>query len=142
MVKMDRGKTVKVTGTSYAFTKLKAGPHTVTVQAFNNTGISRTVMSTFTIDTTAPSLSITSPTNGGTVPSSSVTVKWMASDSSGIAYYNVKLDNGAWIKVDATSYTFTGVANGKHTVTVQAVDNAGNTKSVVVKFTVKTLDTR
>lgn len=139
MVKMDNGRWIQVTGNSYTFAKLKTGMHTVTVQAFNNAGLSTTASSMFTIDVTTPTLRITSPIAGATVPSGTVTVQWSASDSvSGIAYYMVKLDSGAWVRVDdVNSYTFTGVANGKHTVSVQVVDNAGNAKTAMVKFTVR-----
>lgn len=79
-------------------------------------------------DTTPPTISITSPANGATVTSSSVTVTWTGSDSgSGINYYETRLDGGSWInKGTSTSHTYTGVSNGAHTVDVRAWDKAGN----------------
>jgi hypothetical protein len=47
------------------------------------------------------------------------------------------LDNGPSAKVDDSTYGFIDLANGKHAVTVQAFDNAGNVSLVMVKFTVK-----
>jgi hypothetical protein len=50
----------------------------------------------------------------------------------------VKLDGNSWITVDSgSSYTFNDVVNGKHTVKVQAFDNAGNIREASVRFTVK-----
>jgi hypothetical protein len=137
-VKLDGRRRIKVTVSSHTFTKLKNGLHSVTVQAFNNAGLSTVLSSSFIVDSTAPSLEITSPRNGATVHSNSVAIQWAASDSqSGIAYCMVKLDSGTWIKVDASNYTFSELSNGKHTVKVQAIDNAGNAKEATVKFTVK-----
>jgi hypothetical protein len=89
-------------------------------------------------DVTAPIVKITSPTSGAVVGKSSVTVNWTASDSSGVAYSMVKLDSGSFINVNsARTYTYSGVANGNHTLTVQAFDTTGNSKLVTVKFAVK-----
>lgn len=137
MVKLDNGRWIQVIGDSYTFTKLKAGQHTVTVQAYDGTQLCDEDSASFTVDMTAPSVKITSPLNGAIVSSSSVTMQWTASDSSGIAYHMVQLDCGSWIRVDGNSYTFDGLSNGKHVVKVQAVDNAGNVKEAAVKFTIK-----
>ncbi len=79
-------------------------------------------------DTTPPTISITYPTDGATVTSSSVTVTWTGSDSgSGISYYETRIDSGSWNNKGAsTSHTYTGLANGAHTVDVRAWDMAGN----------------
>ncbi|MEM2102623.1 MAG: caspase family protein [Candidatus Bathyarchaeia archaeon] len=87
-------------------------------------------------DTTPPTLTITSPANGATLTSSSVTVTWTGSDSgSGISYYEARIDGGSWInKGTSTSHTFTGIANGQHTVDVRAWDVAGNSAMASVMF--------
>ena len=79
-------------------------------------------------DTTPPTISITYPANGATVTSSTVTATWTGSDSgSGISYYETRMDSGTWInKGTSTSHTYTGLANGGHTVDVRAWDVAGN----------------
>ena len=72
--------------------------------------------------------------------SSRITVSWVGSDSaSGIEYYGVRLDESSWIDVGTNEfYTFTGIANGNHTIRVKAVDKAGNPTEVQVSFTVET----
>jgi hypothetical protein len=49
------------------------------------------------------------------------------------------MDNGAWITLSSTttSYTFTGLSHASHTVTVRAMDKAGNYRDVSVRFTVR-----
>ncbi|MEM3357085.1 MAG: caspase family protein, partial [Candidatus Bathyarchaeia archaeon] len=91
-----------------------------------------------TPDTTPPTVSIISPADGATVTSSSVTVTWTGSDTgSGISYYETRIDGGSWInKGTSTSHTYTGLANGGHTVDVRAWDMAGNSATDSNTFTV------
>jgi hypothetical protein len=138
LVKLDGRRRIKVTVNSHTFTKLESGPHAVTIQAFNNASLSTVLSSSFVVDSTVPSLVITSPKNGATVRSNSVAIQWAASDSqSGIAFYMVRLDDGPWVKVNHSTYTLGELAKGKHVVKVRALDNAGNVKVATVKFTVK-----
>ncbi len=91
-------------------------------------------------DNIPPTISITSPTNGTQVKSSSVQVTWTGSDAdTGIDHYEVKLDDGSWLDVGTdTSHTFTGMSDGSHTIHVKAVDGADNSKIALVNFTVNT----
>jgi len=56
------------------------------------------------------------------------TVYWSGTDgTSGIDYYEVRLDGGAWVyTVSSREYTFTDLSNGQHTAFVRAYDTAGN----------------
>ncbi|MHA1401542.1 MAG: Ig-like domain-containing protein [Candidatus Heimdallarchaeaceae archaeon] len=109
--------------------------------AYSGTG-TYTITVTLTLsgpDTTPPTVSITDPADGATVYSADVTVSWTGSDDVGIDYYEVRIDGGSWINTGTTtSYTFTGLADGSHTVDVQAWDAAGNSGSDTVTFTVDT----
>ncbi len=91
-------------------------------------------------DTTPPTISITSPSNGATVTNDDVAITWSGSDAdSGIDYYEVLIDSGSWInKGPSTSHTFIGLADGSHTAEVRAWDNAGNSNTDTVTFTVDT----
>ncbi|MCP8315321.1 MAG: pre-peptidase C-terminal domain-containing protein [archaeon] len=91
-------------------------------------------------DNIPPTLSITSPTNGTEVKSSSVSVTWTGSDAdSGIDHYEVRLDDGSWSGVGtALTYTFVNVPDGSHTIRVKAVDVADNSKIALVNITVNT----
>jgi len=81
-------------------------------------------------DTTAPTVSITAPPNGGTV-SGTVAVTANAVDNIGVVGVQFKL-NGANLGAEDTSQPYsvswdtTQVANGTHTLTAVARDAAGN----------------
>ncbi len=87
--------------------------------------------------TTSVSVSITSPSNNTTLNTQNVTVQWQG--SGGIDHYEIQLDGSSWINVGTnTSYTFTGLSDGQHTVTVRAYDSAGNYTSASASFTIDT----
>ena len=94
----------------------------------------------YLIDITAPTILITFPDPGYEARSSSITVEWTSSDDfSGISYYEIRLDGGSWINVGTnTTYTFTELGDGSHTVDIKAVDKAGNAKQETVSFIVNT----
>jgi hypothetical protein len=88
----------------------------------------------FMIDNTAPSISISSPTNNSTVTSSTVTIQYSGSDAnSGILRYWVSADSNATNAFinngTSTSYSFTNQSNGTHAYYVKATDNADNNSS-------------
>ncbi len=92
------------------------------------------------VDTSAPTVSITSPTSGSTV-SGTVSIAATASDSNGIAGVQFKLD-GANLGVEDTSspYSYswdsTGALVGSHTISAVARDTAGNTSTATSSVTV------
>ncbi|HUP31586.1 MAG TPA: S8 family serine peptidase [Gaiellaceae bacterium] len=83
-------------------------------------------------DTSPPTTSITSPSDGATV-SGTITVQASASDDVGVARVELYVDGGL-VGTDTTSpYTFswdtTTVANGSHSLQTKAYDAAGNVGS-------------
>jgi hypothetical protein len=90
-------------------------------------------------DTTPPTVSIAAPSEGETLTSSDISVTWTGSDNIGIDYYEARVVGGSWInKGTATSHTFTGLADGSHSVDVRAWDAAGNSGSDTVSFSIDT----
>src|SRR3989441_6426444 len=83
------------------------------------------------IDTTPPTVSMTSPLNGTTV-SSTITVSASATDNVGVVGVQFKLD-GANVGAEVTAAPYTlswntaTASNGLHTLTAVARDAAGNT---------------
>jgi hypothetical protein len=115
------------------------GAKTVYYQVSNVLGmVSPTYSDSIVLDTTPPAATITSPSEGEKIQSSSVTVSWSGSDGgSGLEKYEVKLDSGNWVsKGMLTSHTFAGVSDGSHSVYVKATDNAGNSKEFTKSFSV------
>ena len=98
-----------------------------------------------TIDSTAPTVSVTAPTAGSTV-SGPTTLTATAADNVGVAGVQFKV-NGANLGAEDTtapysvSWDTTTVANGPYTITAVARDAAGNsTPSAGVSVTVANAD--
>jgi hypothetical protein len=109
-----------------------ASTTTVKYRAFDNAGNAEAVRSQLIrVDTTAPTVAITAPSNGATV-SGSVKVTASASDAgSGIAKVTFYLDGSVLATVTSTPYSTQWntkkSTKGTHTLTAVAQDNAGNT---------------
>ncbi|MBM3261283.1 hypothetical protein FJY93_02590, partial [Candidatus Kaiserbacteria bacterium] len=129
---------------SYNTTSTANGSHTLTAvarDAAGNTTTSSPISVTVSNDVTAPTVSITAPSNGATV-AGTIAVNATASDNVGVVGVQFKLDGANLGAEDttspySTSWSTTGSANGSHTLTAVARDAAGNqTTSAVVSVTV------
>jgi len=130
-----------VTGNTWTFTPtvpLPDGPHTVTATATDAAGNTASDSNDFTVDTTAPAVTVTTPAEGSSTndstPTYSGTVE--AGATVVITVDGVVLGNAT---VTGTTWTFTPtvpLAEGPHTVTATATDAAGNTASDSNDFTV------
>jgi hypothetical protein len=116
--------------------ELLDGTHTVTVRHTDSSGNIGLDTATFTVDAAAPSISITSPANGSVTSDADPGVAFNVVDATAVtAQCRVDTDaltscNSPWIAPS--------LAEGAHTVTVQATDAAGNTSSATNSFTVDT----
>ncbi|HJQ71168.1 MAG TPA: S8 family serine peptidase [Blastocatellia bacterium] len=93
-------------------------------------------------DTTAPTVSFSSPAAGATV-SATVSVQVGASDNVGVTLVNLRVDGVLMAGDNTAPYSFnwntTTVANGAHNLTATAQDGAGNTSSATISVTVSNL---
>ncbi len=149
-----RVTTTPITQTTYSDTGATAGANTYMVRAvkLENTtsgsyynqsqGIFATASSTggsgsgntntnTLPDSTAPVISLTAPANNSTVSGSAVTLSANATDNTAIAGVQFKLDGANLGVEDKTApysivWNSTSVANGSHTLTAVARDDAGN----------------
>jgi hypothetical protein len=140
-VRLDSGSWINTgTSTSYTFNNVDDGAHTATVGAYDKAGNDQEDTVSFGVDITKPSVSMSSPSSGTTITSSSVTASWSGSDAtSGVDYYEVRLDGGSYVNVGLdTTYTFTGVGDGPHTITIKIDDKAGNYEETTTDFAVDT----
>ncbi len=106
-----------------------ANAQRICVSATDNAGNTTSSCSgTYKVDTANPTAKISA-----TVKQNNITVSASGSSDSGsgIKNYQYRLDNGQWYSSTSTSYTFSNVSVGSHTVYVQVVDNAGRTSSAV-----------
>ncbi|MDI3471803.1 MAG: hypothetical protein PWQ48_84 [Thermotogaceae bacterium] len=96
----------------------------------------QTVVSTAAILTVLqnqpPTVSKVSGPNG-TITQSSVTFEWTGNDVDGvIVHYEYRKDNGSWISISQTQYTWSGYSQGAHTFEVRAQDDDGAYSNVII----------
>ena len=105
----------------YGFTGLAEGSHTVYVQAVDNAGnVGVADSKAFTVDTTAPTTSISDVQVSGTAATVS-----FSSAASDVARFECRVDGGVYATCTSPKQ-YTALAEGAHTVFVRAVDNDGN----------------
>src|SRR5204862_250257 len=109
-----------------AYSAIADGSHTFQVKATDTAGNTGAAASyTWTVDTVAPSASITaSPTN----PSNSSAPSVSFSSEAG-ASFQCALDGAAFASCSSPK-SYTAIADGSHTFQVKATDTAGNTGTV------------
>lgn len=133
----------------YSFTYTPASPmgdgsHTVTVDASDNDGNAAEQKSTtFTVDTVAPSLNVTSPTDGLITNSASITVTGTTNDAtSSPVTVTVQLnsqDQGAvTVESNGSFSKAITLANGANVIVVTSTDQAGKSTSVTINVTLDT----
>ena len=88
----------------------------------------------FCIDTTAPSIIIESPSNIS-YKQNSVIVKYIVSDGTVRVYFDGLVNSTLF----PTGLTLTGLIEGGHNITIEAIDHVGNRRINTVIFTVDTL---
>ena len=120
-------------------TLTQSGEWKVCAYAIDNAGNRvDSVSGIYKIDKVSPEINITAPINGSYVNKSNVTVWWKGKDSlSGISNYEIYLDGNFVGNTTVNSYTL-NLVDGVHTIEVKALDNAGNSNSSKITFTVDT----
>jgi predicted xylose isomerase-like sugar epimerase len=118
---------------------LQPGVNVFTVTAMDAAGNSSTGAVRITLESGAPTISLTSPTTAATytTSSSSVALTGVASDASGIARVKWSTDKGqVGDAIGTTSWSIPAVtvASGTTTVTVTAYDNSGSASSVTLSI--------
>lgn len=120
---------------------LDEGGHVLEVRAVDRAGHTGTVAVAFSVDTVPPVLSVSVPAAGAIITTNRVEVAWEASDpTSGLALFEVQLDNGMPFVFPALtrSHVLAHVPDGTHSLTVSALDSAGNEETVSVVFRIDT----
>ena len=130
------GIAATVSGTSFTATgvSLREGVNLITATATDSGGGVGSGTVSVILDATAPTVSITSPANGATVSSPSVTVAGLVNDivTGTIGSNDVTVSvNGVAAQVANRSYSLNNVllVPGSNTITVVATDNVGHTSS-------------
>lgn len=118
------------------------GRHTYQLQAADAQGNIRTTSISFTLDTVAPALTVTSPAANAQLSAAPMIVGTVADSTSGLAAFEAAEDAGSFAAEtvgNAGSFSFpTAVtANGPHVVHLRATDQAGNVATLDVPFTLQ-----
>ena len=112
------------------------GNHTLTARARDAAGNSKTstaIAVTVSNDSTAPTVSISTPAAGTVVSGTTVSVSASASDNVGVVGVQFLLDGASLGAEDTTSpyaitWNSTSATDGSHTLSARARDGAGNTR--------------
>ncbi len=136
-VQLDGNPSIAVgTTTNYTFDGLSQSPHYVIVTVHDSISNTNVTSVSFFVDTSDPTVTITSPASGSYLNTSDVIIEWEGADEGmGISYYDVQLDGNPAIPVGiATSWTNLSLTETMHTVIITAHDGSGRTGSDVVSF--------
>jgi hypothetical protein len=110
-----------------------ANPHTIKVTGTDQVGNSATVMNTFTVDDTGPTLTISgAPANGTTVSSTTASLTFSIVPASEPTPFSFECKfNGAATFTACSNFTTSGLTQGTQTLQVRAKDRFGNIGGVV-----------
>ena len=114
-----------------SYSNLTDGAHTVTVTATDGQGNIGSDSVTWTVDTTDPVVTVTSPPLGLVIGPATMT--WTVNDATATTT-TCSLDGGPAVTC-AGNLTVSGAALTSHTVTITATDAAGNTGTATVSWT-------
>ncbi len=114
------------------------GTHSIAYYANDTFGNTNSATRTFTVDTTAPVVAITSPSNNANISSGTVDVAFTAIDlTKDATWYTV--DGGASTIVAGSSFSIS-LADGAHSIVVYCNDSLGQVDSDSVAFTIDATD--
>ncbi|HET6457362.1 MAG TPA: Ig-like domain-containing protein, partial [Nitrosopumilaceae archaeon] len=139
------GSTPTQSSTKYTGTPIAIGI-TTTLNAFaiDVAGAVGGILSQiYTIDTTPPTVTIISPSDGAILNTSIITINGNATDSgSGIDGLAVQIDSGAFNLATGTStwsFTTPVLSDGTHTINAKLTDNDANTQTTSSTITIDTV---
>jgi len=114
------------------------GHHVVSVTATDEAGNTATTTSSFTVDATPPTISITTPDDNEILDTNMVTASGTASDDTSVSSVTWSVDGGPVETASGMAdWSFsTKLSNGHHLMQVNATDAAGNTATATRVFTV------
>jgi hypothetical protein len=119
---------------------LSAGSNTITARATDAADNIKEASVTVTYnppDTTPPTITISTPTDGQEVTTQSITISGTASDDKGVSKVEIQVGSGSWQVATGTSPWSKSVtlSAGSNTITARATDAAGNIKEASVTVT-------
>jgi len=123
---------------------LTDGHHTFKIRAVDNSGQKDPTPALYrwTVDTEAPTSSISSATDGnknkispdGSTPSTSMTFDFSGNDTgAGVAHFECSVDGSSFTSCNSP-VQYDNLASGEHNLQVRAIDNVGNQGTSIASF--------
>ncbi len=121
-------------------TGLPEGLHLIELRAFDRAGNFVDATLHFGVDTTPPTVAVSSPAQDTIIVQPSVTIEWLTADAlSGVASCSVSFNGDTPVDVGGqTSIIFADLPDGAHDITVECTDVAGNIAQAAGSFSVDT----
>ncbi len=120
---------------SKSFPPLEDGVYYLHVRFRNVIGWGPTLHYKIAIDSTPPTLTKIALTEGTPTGEPAPTLTYQSTDSlSGIGHYEIRIDNQESIKVSTRTFKLLNQAPGEHSLTVKAIDAAGNSAESKFSF--------
>ncbi|MBI2184852.1 MAG: hypothetical protein HYU39_07840 [Thaumarchaeota archaeon] len=110
------------------------GSQTISVVAKDAAGNQATSTTSYTVDNTAPAITVSSPADGAKVYKADLTITGTVTDNVAVASLTVGGSSATVASTGAFSATVT-LALGSNTITIIATDTAGNSKSTTLGIT-------
>jgi hypothetical protein len=137
-ISVDNGVWATIPNQVYT-TPLSDGPHTVALRAYDAVNNMNETSTVFVVDTAAPSVSISSPTNGASISASALDVHFAAGDASGVSSLVLNVDGTIIDVKGTTSHHLNALSQGTHVLNLTATDGAGKIAWQEISFTVDTI---
>ncbi|GEM_PF-3193828 len=145
-VRLDEEEWINVgMNQSYRMNGLEQGDNVIEVRATDLAGNQETSSVMVLYDSLEPVIDIIEPEEKETIEQDWIEVVWTGEDDySGIKRYELQLNNYAWIELpyedEEQSYIFDNLQDGDYTLSLMAIDEAGNQAIETLEFTIDTPD--
>lgn len=118
----------EIVGNEYTVKDMGNGDHTIELEAYDNYFNRNVSTIDFTVDYEDPTLRMIEPLNGSYHNTTELEFRWTGEDVySGIKEYRVRIDGGEWMELGTNETINLEVTEeGEHSITVVAIDLAGN----------------
>jgi hypothetical protein len=140
LVRVNGGGWNERTSASLSLNGLADGVYRIDVRSCDVAGNTAQTSVNFTVDGTAPTLTISSP-RSSTYNVDVIEAAWSGSDVTSGCTFSYRLDSGLWSgAAPAMGTNLSSLAQGEHTLQVRAVDGAGNSVTGSVTFSVDSVN--
>ncbi|MGA1872185.1 MAG: hypothetical protein ACMUHY_00810, partial [Thermoplasmatota archaeon] len=140
LLSIDSGPLVSMGVATSTILDLDPGDHTLKIRALDLAGNTGEREIAFFIDVSMPVVRLLSPVNGSFIKDSSATIEWDAYDDQELGNLTLVIDHRLFIDVLGKSFHITTIGtDGIHSISLIAMDMAGNLVNVTIEIVVDLL---